>query len=160
MKKREADARALAGVEPLQPFAYTLALLRELAADQDWEVLREQAERHLDSTERAVAIEARRMLALCLGQTPDPSEKAQAADLYNRLIADEAAEATDFAALASLLVDSDDYEGAKKALLKGMERFPEAAEGYRAIGQRIVEATGDRAFRDELNVQRAGRRTA
>lgn len=157
--KREADARALTGVEPLQPFAHTLALLRELAAGQDWEALREQAERHLDSTERAVTIKARRMLALCFSQSPDRSERAQAVNLYNGLIADEAAKTTDFAALAFLLANMDNYEGAKKTLLVGMERFPDAADGYLAIGQRIVEATGDRAFRDELNAHRAGRRT-
>lgn len=160
LEEREADARALAGVEPLQPFAHTLALLRELAADQDWQTLRGQAERHLDALERVVAIEARRMLALCLSQSTDAAEKVRAIELYNEISADELAVAADFAALASLRADMNDHEEAKKALLAGMERFPGSADGYLEIGQRIVEATGDRAFRDELNAQRARRRTA
>jgi predicted phosphodiesterase len=158
--EREADARTLAGVEPLQPFAHTLALLRDLAFDQDWESLREQAERHLDSLERAVAIEARRMLALCLSQSSEAVEKVRAIELYKAISADELAVAADFVALVSLQADADDHEAAKNAVLAGMKRFPDATEGFAAIGQRIVEATGDRAFRDELSAQRAGRRTA
>lgn len=160
LDEREAAARALAGVEPLQPFTHTLALLRDLAADQDWESLCAQAERHLDSPEKAVAVEARRMLAMSLGQSTETAEKGRAVKLYNEISADESAVAADFAALASLLADTDDYEAAKKAILAGMKRFPDLAEGFMAIGQRIVEATGDRAFRDEINGQRSGRRTA
>lgn len=160
LEEREADARALAGVGPSQAFAHTLALLRDLATDQDWESLRAQAERHLDSIERTVAIVARRMLALCLSQSTEAAEKVRAIELYNEISADELAVAADFAALASLQADADDHEAAKQAILAGIKRFPDAIEGFVAIGQRIVEATGDRAFRDELSAQRAGRRTA
>ncbi len=54
----------------------------------------------------------------------------------------------------------DDHEEAKKTVLAGMRRFPSAADGFVAIGQRIVGATGDRVFRDELSAQRAGRKMA
>lgn len=160
LEEREGDARALAGVEPLQPFAHTLALLRDLAADRDWDSLRAQAERHLDSSERDVMIEAQRMLALCLSQSTEESEKLGAVALYNDICADESAVAADLAALASLLTDMDDHEEAKKTVLAGMRRFPSAADGFAAIGQRIVGATGDRVFRDELSAQRAGRKMA
>lgn len=160
LEAREADARALAMIEPLQPFAHTLALLRDLATEQDWQSLRAQAERHLDSLETAVAIEARRMLALCLSQSTEAADKVRAIDLYNEISADGLAVAADFAVLASLQADLDDHEAAKKAVLAGMKRFPDATQRFAAIGQRIVEATGDRVFRDELSAQRAGRRTA
>lgn len=159
LEEREADARALAGAEPFQPFAHTLALLRDLASDQDWVSLRAQSERLLDSPERTVAIEAQRMLALCLSQTTELSEKAKAIALYKELSSNESAVAADLAALASLLADAGNHEAAKEVVLDGMNRFPDAAEGFATIGQRIVEATGDRAFRNELSAQRVGRRT-
>ncbi|WP_040733928.1 metallophosphoesterase family protein [Thiocapsa marina] len=158
--EREAEMRVLAGVEPLQPFAHSLALLQDLATYQDWESLRAQAERLLDSPERTVAIEAQRMLALCLRQSTEATEKFRAIELYNEITADELAAAADFAALASLQADAEDHEAAKKAVLTGMNRFPEAVEGFAAVGQKIVEATGDRAFRDKLSAKRAERRTA
>jgi len=99
------------------------------------------------------------MLALCLSQSTEESGKLRAVALYNEICADESAVAADLAALASLLTDMDNHEAAKKAVLAGMRRFPNAADGFVAIGQRIVGATGDRAFRDELSAQRAGRRT-
>lgn len=160
LEEREVDARALAGVEPLRPFAHTLILLRELADEQDWDSLREQAERHVDSSERTIAIEARRMLALCLSQSTQAAERAWAVELYNEISADELAVASDLGVLASLLADTNEYEAAKEVVLVGMKRFPDAAEGFVTIGQKIVEATGDRAFRDELSAQQAGRRTA
>lgn len=160
LEEREVDARALAGVEPLQPFAHTLALLRDLATDRDWDSLRAQAERHLDSSERTVAIEARRMLAMCLSQSTEESDIQRAAALYMEVCADVLAIAADLAALATLLTDMDNHGAAKEAVLAGMRRFPDAADRFVAIGQRIVGATGDRAFRDELSAQRAGRRMA
>jgi hypothetical protein len=160
LEEREADARALAGVEPLQPFAHTLTLLRDLAADQDWQTLRRQAERYVDSPERAVAIESQRMLALCLSQSTEAADKRRAVELYSVISADEFAVAADFAVLASLLAEIDDNETAKRTILSGMKRFPDAVEGFSAVGQKIVEATGDRTFRDKLSAQKAGRRTA
>jgi hypothetical protein len=158
--ERNAYARALAGVEPQEPFSHTLALLRELAAEHDWEALREQAERHLDTSDPAVATEARRMLALSLAQSPDATDKARSVETYRALTESGQASATDFAALASLLTAATDYEGAKAVLMTGMEKFPDSASGFLAVGQTIVEATGDRAFRDELNARQTGRRTA
>jgi len=159
LAEREADARTLSGVEVRQPFSHTLTLLRELATDHDWEVLRVQAERHFDSAEPAVAVEARRMLALSLGQSTVQAEKTRAVEMYNQLVADESANATDFAALVLLLIDKMDHERAKAALLNGIEKFPENASAYLEIGQTIVESTGDRSFRDELISLESGRGT-
>ncbi len=156
---RDRDARALAGVEPLEPFAHTLTLLRELAADHDWESLRALAQRLLDSSERAVAIEAQRMLALCLSQSAEASDKERAITLYEKISGDDLAIAADFAALATLLSAVSNHDLAKKAVLSGIDRYPEAADGFIAVGQNIVESTGDRDFRDKLNALRARRNT-
>ncbi|MEZ5489046.1 MAG: metallophosphoesterase [Gammaproteobacteria bacterium] len=158
LAERESDAQILSGVEPCQPFSHTLKLLRELAADHDWDALRSQAERHLDSPVTTIAMEARRMLALSLSQSPDNVEKTRAVEIYNRLVEGEAANAADYAHLASLLIDKIDYEAAKVALFDGIKKFPENERAYLQIGQAIVEATGDRKLRDELISLGRGRR--
>lgn len=159
LAEREANARALGGVDAPQPFGHTLSLLRELAQEKEWDALRQQAERHLDSAEKPIAIEAMRMLALCLAHAEIGADKHRAAKLYGELVDQEAAQPADVAALATLLLDSGDHTGAKKYVLIGIERFPAATDGFVAIGQSIIEASGDRAFRDELNARRM-RRTA
>ena len=155
--ERNADARALAGAEPLQPYTHTLSLLREMAGAQDWDALRIQAERLLGSPEGRVVTEARRMLALSLAHSPDSADKEQSDNLYRDLIREELATAADFAALASLLIGIDEHGKAKEVVLNGIERFPDAIETYAAIGQQIIEATGDHTFRDQLRALRAGR---
>lgn len=158
VEDREADARALAGTEPVRPFTHTLALLRELATEKEWKLLQEQAERYLDAAEEEVGLEARRMLALSLAQSEDVADRQRAAAMYCSLTDEGIAQASDIAAQASLLLGMDDYYNAKKAVLTGIERFHEAADGYLSIGQAIVEASGDRDFRDKLSARRAGRR--
>lgn len=158
LDEREADARALGGAEPLNPFAHTLALLRELATAQEWTLLHEQAERHLDSADEAVAREAKRMLALALAHSEDDADKRSAADHYRSLAETEEAAPSDLAALASLLAGFGEHDDAKNVVLSGIVRFPDAAESFLTIGHAIVEATGDRPFRDELNARRAARR--
>ena len=44
----EKDARALASAEPQTSFSHTAALLDEIAAEHNWSLLRDQAERHLE----------------------------------------------------------------------------------------------------------------
>jgi predicted phosphodiesterase len=158
LDEREADARALAGAEPLKPFAHTLALLRELATAQEWTLLHEQAERHLESADEAAAREAKRMLALALAHSEEEAEKRRAADLYRSLAGMEEATPDDLVALASLLAGFREHNDAKSVVLSGMGRFPDAADSFVTIGHAIVEATGDRPFRDELNARRAARR--
>lgn len=159
IEARETDARTLAGAEPMRPFAHTQALLRELAADKEWKLLREQSERHLNDAEEEVVLEARRMMALSLAQSEEDADRRRAVALYCTLSDEGIAEASDIAAQASLLLSLGENDSAKDAVRTGIARFPEAADGYIQIGQAIVEATGDRDFRDELYTSRAGRRT-
>lgn len=159
LEEREADARALGGAEPLNPFAHTLALLKELATAQEWPILLEQAQRHLDSADEAVAREAKRMLALALAHSEDEADRRSAADHYRSLAGTEEATSGDLAALASLLAGFGEYDDAKSVVLGGIGRFPDAADSFLTIGHAIIEATGDRPFRDELNARQAARRT-
>lgn len=155
---QEKDSRVLAEAEPRKGFSHTGALLAELAAAHDWELLREQAARHLESSDRTVAIQARRMLALGLAQSEEASDRAEAIELYRSLAAAGLAEAADVGNLTTLLVDAKSFEEAKIVLLDGLAKFGAAAPGgLFEIGQRIVETTGDRKFRKELEAAIAAR---
>ena len=60
---------------------------------------------------------------------------------------------TDAGNLAILLMEvmgNDSLEEAKAVVLKGISNFPLKADYYVEIGQRIVEATGDKNFRQQL----------
>lgn len=156
LEERERDARMLAGTEPLRPFAHTIDLLNELRRAEDWNALREHAERHVSSGDVATASVAKRMLALCLGRLTERRDRQRAVAIYRELAASTEAEAEDVAALATLLSALGDHNGAKTEVLDGIEKFPDSADGFVAIGQSIVEATGDRDFRKILDARKAG----
>jgi hypothetical protein len=155
---RESDAQTLAGVEPLQPFAHTIALLDQLKAEEDWNVLRDQAERHIASPDHILSRKAKRILALCLARSTERADRERAAANYRDLVEADNAEAEDSAALATVLSAIDDYGAAKAVILSGITKFPASADGFADIGQKIVEATGDREFREQLLALNAVRR--
>lgn len=154
---READARALAGTEPVRPFTHTLALFRTLADEQDWDLLREQTERHIDAADGDVATEARRMLALALANSDEAEDRARAVRIYQEMVSDGSAAAEDLAALVSVFAGAGRYEPAKATLLDGLQRFPGAAERFMSLAHAIIEATGDRDFRDMLRARQEER---
>jgi hypothetical protein len=155
--ERERDARALAKVEPLRQFEYTLALLNGLRDEGDWDGLRETAERLVHSPIPAVALMARRMLALCLGRSTERVDHERVIVILRQIGGEGAAEGGDIAMLATMLIAIEDYPAAKAAILGGLAAFPHNEEGFAAIGMKIVEATGDHEFRNLLNGRRVGR---
>lgn len=157
LASREAEARALAGAKPVRSFTHTLTLLRTLAEEQDWGLLREQAGRHLEAADAEVAMEAKRMLALAFANSDDAGDNSKAVTVYREIVDDGSATAEDVAALASVLTGAGEYELAKETLLGALKRFPGDAGRFLSIGHAVVEATGDRDFRDELTAwQRKG----
>jgi hypothetical protein len=155
LAQREHDARMLAGAEPRQPFAHTVDLLKQLRDAQDWNALRQHAERHVGSNDIPTAAIAKRMLALCLGRSTESRDCEKAVTIYRELAASSEAEAEDVAALAELLSALGDHNGAKTEVLNGIEKFPDSTEGFIVIGQNIVKATGDRDFRKILQARKA-----
>jgi hypothetical protein len=147
---QENDARMLANAEPCESFPHTGALLTELAAAQDWDLLREHAQRHVDSPVPAVAIQAKRMLALSLAHSDVAADKKTAINLYQSLAGSDSAEISDVGNLATLLIEAGQMNEAKAAVLDGIGKFPEKADYFFGIGQKIVEATGDRNFRKHM----------
>lgn len=157
---QEEDAKRLATTEPHEGFSHTVILLKELAVAEDWMLLRDRAQRHVDSLDPAVAIHAKRMLALGLSHSDEVADKKTAIELFRLLTEDQSTEFTDTGNLAILLteiMEADSLEEAKAVVLDGIRRFPVKADYYSDIGQRIVEATGDRHFRQQIEITVAER---
>jgi predicted MPP superfamily phosphohydrolase len=147
----EKDALAMVTTAPASLFTHTVALLDEVAAEQDWLLLRNLAERHQDSSVPELARKARRCLALALSRSTEAEDTAHAISLYQSLISDANAEADDTAMLASLLGGAKRYDEAKSIVLGGIAKFPNKDAAFSEIGQRIVEATGDKEFRKQID---------
>ncbi len=147
--QHEARARPHAGGRG-EPLRHTVDLLADLVRMDAWDRARELAERTLDVSDGAVKAEVRRVLALCLARSSEERDKARAAELYREGLESEEAKAGDCAALAVLTVELERYDEAKEVVEQGMDRFPEHSRRLAEIGMRIVEATGDRGFRDWL----------
>ena len=155
---QEHDAVRLAGGESPSSFAHTRALFRELADAHEWDTLRAQAERYTDATDPALATEATRMLALALANWTDAEGKAGAIALYRFLVESAAPDPTDAGNLATLLLETGAPEEAGVRLLQGVATCPPERLDYLAeIGNRIVEATGNRQFRERLRTAIAER---
>ena len=125
-------------------------LLNELASAKEWGNLREQAGRHLGSADLRVSTQARRMLALALANSDELTDKNKAIQYYRSLAESETAVFADHGSLATLLADAGCTDSAKDVVLKGIRKFPAKAAYFSEIGHQIVEATGDRDFREQL----------
>jgi hypothetical protein len=151
---QEKDAKMLANAEPNEGFSHTFVLLNELAGAEEWALLRDRAQRHIDSPNPAVAIHAKRMLALGLAHSEEAVDKKMAIEICRLLTKDQSTEFTDAGHLAILLMEvmsNDSLEEAKAVVLNAISKFPLKADYYVEIGQRIVEATGDKNFRRQLD---------
>ena len=158
LTRRNEAARKFAGVDGLTAGSHTLALLQELREAGAWEELRSVAERHIGVDDAVVSAQSKRMLALCLARSEDRGDRVRAASLYRELSESPEREAADFASLAVLSRDTGDNEQATAAVRRGIEAYPESAEGFIDIGMEVVQVTGDRALRTELRGIAAGRR--
>ena len=160
LKELEEEARLLAKAEAAAPSSHGERLMGELAEEEEWALLAEQAERHLASPEEGVATTAKQMRALALAHFDEPEQKKASIAIYESLRTEGKAEARDLGNLATLLIGEERNEEAKVLVLEGVKRFPAKAEYFRQIGQRIVEATGDRAFREKLDAATNEKRPA
>ena len=139
-----------------EPLRHTVDLLVDLVGMDEWDRARELAERTLDVSEGVVKSKVRRILALCLARSSDEREKVRAVDLYSEELESEHAEPGDCAALATLTIALERYDKAKEAIEHGMQRFPDHSRALAEVGMAIVQATGDRRFRDWLTRRAQG----
>ena len=150
LEEHEKDSRHLAGNEPSEVFSHTIRLFTDLADKQDWFLLRQQAERHVKSTNSTVATWAKRMLALAFANSDEPMDKERAIQYYQSLSKAESADFSDIGNLAILLVENGYLKDATAMVFDGIKRFHSKAGYFAEIGQRIVEATGDRSLRKQI----------
>ena len=155
---QECDARDLAAARPANAFSHTSTLLAELAAEQDWIQLREQAERHMGSDDPGIRTLAMRMMAWSLANSHESSEKEEAIELYRSITGTELAEFSDAGNLSVLLADGGNSNEAKEVVLDGLKKFPGKGEYFSKIAQGIVEATGDKGFRKQLEAENSRKR--
>jgi hypothetical protein len=133
-----------------EPLRHTIDLLLELIRTEDWDSARRLAERTIDVCEGTSRIEVARVFALCLARSTDQSDRVRAVELYREVMESEETRPTDWAALAILLTDIGSYDEAKTVIRGGIGRFPEQSHAFVEIGLRLVQASGDRGFRDWL----------
>ena len=108
-------------------------------------------------TTLACATLAMRMKAQSLANSEERSERDEAVELYRCIADTELAEFSDAANLSILLADRGNNDEAKEVVLGGLKKFPDKREYFSQIGQRIVEATGDKDFRRQLEAEIAER---
>ena len=147
---QENDARVLTSAAPSTSFSNTNALLTDLAAAQEWGLLREHAQRHVVSPHPAMRVRARRMLALSLANSHETVDKEAATGHYRLLAGAESADYSDAGNLATLLFESANFVEARTVVLEGIRKFPAQADYFAEIGQKIAEATGGREFRKQM----------
>ena len=155
---RETYARQLAGLATDGAFEHTLALLNELRAVDDWDGLREYAERSCTLNALVVPAIVKRLLALCLARSTARADRERAAGIYRALTLSAEGEANDWANLATLQTDDGDNAQAKETVLNAIEVFPQQVNGFVEIGLKIVESTGDLDFRAQLLACKQNRR--
>jgi predicted phosphodiesterase len=152
----DGDVRRLLASQP--KVTYAVDLLADLAAAQEWDLLRQQAERQLDSPNPAVVVQARRMMALALAHGSEDADKQEAIRQYRALIADGAEEVADRVRQVALLHGVGDFDEAKRLVLESLGLSPPSAlADLLNLGHQLVADTGDRSFRLDLEAALAQR---
>jgi hypothetical protein len=156
LAQQDTDVRSLFATQPKVSFA--VDMFADLVHSQEWELLAEQARRHLENPDAPTQVQARRMLAFALAQSTEKSDRNEAIRAYEAILHDGLAEMQDRGNLANLLLDMGRSDEAKAVVLEVIAAGPrEALELFNGIGQRIVGQTGDRDFRKQLGAAMAER---
>ena len=144
------DFRLFSASAPQQAFSHTLGLLSELANTGEWGRLREKAESLLSIGDELVVNRAKRILALALANSDEPQDKEKAIKYYRSLVESETVNFNDIGNLAILLMEVGRMDDASSTILEGIKTFPDKSNYFSEIGQQIVEATGNRDLRRQI----------
>lgn len=159
VRQHDADIRNMIAAQPV--VAYGVEVLNDLAAAQDWALLRQQAARQLASANPDVKAHARRMLGVALANSADDSGKREAVQHYRLMVEGNDADAADRLRLVTLLHNVGDAEEAKRLLLESLPLVGlEARNPFFELGNRIVSETGDKEFRGALETEKKKGRQA
>jgi hypothetical protein len=104
----------------------------------------------VDSPYPEVKREGLRGLAFVYARSSVSTERETAVTLLKDLCDGDRPEAGDFASLIQLLLDLNQIQEAKDRVRTAIRVFPEKIQGFAEVGLKLVQMTGDRAFRDEL----------
>ena len=132
------------------PLRHTLELLLDLISKDDWDDARDLAERTIDVSRGTSRVKVARILALCLARSTERTDRERASILYGEVVKTELAEPDDYGALATLMMELGCYDEAKGRIRDGIARFPDHTQAFTEVGMRLVQACGDRDFRDWL----------
>ena len=85
--QRNGSARMFAAADGIVPFSHSLTLFEELRDAEEWDTLRQQAERYTELDDAVASAGGKRMLALCLGRSTERYDLDRALSLYQELAA-------------------------------------------------------------------------
>ena len=133
-----------------EPLRHTMDLLLDLISTDRWNDARKLAERTIEVSEGASRVRVARALALCLARSTETSDKIRAAELYGEVVDSEQGEPGDWGGLATILAELGRCDEAKGVIRDGIRQFPDRSRAFVEIGLRLVQACGDRDFRNWL----------
>jgi predicted MPP superfamily phosphohydrolase len=125
---------------------YTEALLRELHASEDWELLEAQARRAAASADPATARLARGLLAEALMHSDEPEKREQAVVLAEQLTAESAATVEDFLLAAAASEVNEAPQRSITLATEALGRWPESAR-LTSYARGLSTRTGDHTLR-------------
>jgi hypothetical protein len=134
---------------------HTEAMLRELRASEDWELLETQARRAAASSDPATGRLAHGLLAEALMHSDEPEKREQAAALAEELAAESTATAEDFLLAAA----ASEVHGAPQRSIalatEALGRWPESAQ-LTSYARGLSTRTGDKTLRALIDTTRGG----
>lgn len=149
--QHDEDARTFEKTDPSARNQNTLGLFEHLLAEEKWNLMLQVSERHLDSPDPATRTRARRMAALALANSTELPDKRFAIEHYQSLVDDDLADETDVRNLAILRYETGEVGRSTETLLAGIKQFPQAANSFVSIGNRIAMETGDAGLRSKID---------
>jgi hypothetical protein len=142
-----------AGSAPAAP--HTALLLQELAAGEDWEMLELQAGRALESTDAALALLGRRMIAIALMHSDDGPKRARAAALAQQLIDEPSAGEDEYLLAAGAFEVNGEPARSVAVAAEAIRRWPNSARLV-SYARDLATRTGDVSLRDAITATRRG----
>ncbi len=138
MRKRQRDQ--------VQPLRHSEALLTDLINADRLDEARALAERILDVSEGGARTRVVRNLATILSRSTDRDDILRACTLWREAAASDRAEPVDWAAVAMIHLDLEQYDEAKDAIRTGIARFPDHIDAFVDVGMKVALQSDDPGF--------------
>jgi UDP-2,3-diacylglucosamine pyrophosphatase LpxH len=133
-----------------------IALLNQLASDNDWPALEQFARRYSTSPDATVSHKALVQLAFALAHSDEPAKQRDARDLIDHFIKPSDASLADYVLAIQICRRFDDLARATGLLVSAIERFENTLPDLLTIGYKLALETGDVSLRQKLDQWRGG----